>query len=420
MSLRTISFKRISLLFTVVLLLTIGLASTGIGATSLAQSNPPAPTAKGLGGSQAEDGDSGGVLPPPASIGTDVPLTYFGPPPSSVQKELVGPYQLLKAGKVDIQALTVTLPLYKGKLASGETVWYVLTDTNDKANADGLGLNFSAKLSYAGAGRGSRSARLEKDNSLTFASGKVDFSPESKLVKGDGPNAFPPKVAQPGSVADNDYTPLVRLENAGNFIYNAPMVAFNVKDDQLNFCNGKVDHKVAHDKVAKICPKDMTVTLDLTLGFSFDKPIAYLSFDSNDPVAATLEKSTLAPAMSDISVGKDDTAFNTAERIFSFVNGPAGKGNPQRQGLNSAIVDNMSPLNVFGGIPTVATDYSPMWDLNLGVWTPKAIENSYRSRMLDEFTILSFVEQGWITGPDGKPYGSTGILINCPVVYRFL
>jgi hypothetical protein len=36
----------------------------------------------------AQDDD---IAPAPASIGADIPLTYFGPAPSTVQKELVGP-----------------------------------------------------------------------------------------------------------------------------------------------------------------------------------------------------------------------------------------------------------------------------------------------------------------------------------------
>jgi hypothetical protein len=92
----------------------------------------------------------------------------------------------------------------------------------------------------------------------------------------------------------------------------------------------------------------------------------------------------------------------------------------QRQGFNSALTDGLSPLNVLGGIPTIATDYSPMWDLNIGQWTQKAIDNGYRSRMIEEFQILGFVEKGWITGPSGSPYGSAGIVVNCPIVYRFL
>jgi hypothetical protein len=79
-----------------------------------------------------------------------------------------------------------------------------------------------------------------------------------------------------------------------------------------------------------------------------------------------------------------------------------------------------SPLNVLGGVPTVATDYSPLWDINLGTWTQEAIDNGYRSRLTEEFAILGFVEEGWITGPGGAPYGSVGMIVNCPIVFRFL
>jgi hypothetical protein len=51
------------------------------------------------------------VATAPPSIGADIPLTYFGPAPSDVQRELIGPYQLLKSGMVDKTAGTITLPL---------------------------------------------------------------------------------------------------------------------------------------------------------------------------------------------------------------------------------------------------------------------------------------------------------------------
>jgi hypothetical protein len=78
------------------------------------------------------------------------------------------------------------------------------------------------------------------------------------------------------------------------------------------------------------------------------------------------------------------------------------------------------PLNVLGGIPTIATDYSPLWDVNLGEWTQEAIDNVYRSRVTEEFQILGLVQDGWITGPGGAPYGSVGMVVNCPIVFRFL
>src|SRR5215211_6722599 len=74
--------------------------------------------------------------PAPPSIGADIPLTYFGPAPSSFDPELVGPHQLLRSGTLDTSAGTITLPLYQGQITDGRSVWYILTDTNDKGNAD--------------------------------------------------------------------------------------------------------------------------------------------------------------------------------------------------------------------------------------------------------------------------------------------
>jgi hypothetical protein len=364
------------------------------------------------------------VAPAPPSIGASVPLTYFGPAPSMVQRELIGPYQLLKAGQVDLNAGTITLPLYQGQVkvnggSATKEVWYILTDTDDKGNADALGLNWSPKLTYAT--QGARNATLEKNTTLTFNGGTVDFKPAHMLTPGNAPNSFPPKSLQPGSVGDKDYTPLVRINNAGNHIYNAPAVAFDVSAKQLNsFCNGNPDYSLVHDKVVKICPEQGTVTIKLTPGFSFARPVLYLSMDASNPLAASMENATFSIKLGAIATGHDDSAFSAVERIFAFTNGPTGKDNPQRQGFNSALADGLSPLNVLGGIPTIATDYSPMWDLNIGQWTQKAIDNGYRSRMIEEFQILGFVEKGWITGPSGAPYGSAGIIVNCPIVYRFL
>jgi hypothetical protein len=177
---------------------------------------------------------------------------------------------------------------------------------------------------------------------------------------------------------------------------------------------------MVHDKVVKICPRDKTVTLLLTTGFSFAKPALYLSTDTNNPLTATAEAATYAPGLEDIQGSGDDSLFSPVERIFVFVNGQTGKDSSQRQGLNSALSDGLSPLNVLGGIPTVATDYTPIWDLNPAVWTQRAIELGYRSRMTEEFAILGLVQKGWLTGLNGKPFGSVGLVVNCPIVYRFL
>ena len=369
------------------------------------------------------------ITPPPPSVGTNVPASYFGPFPSQIDRKLVGPVQLLRSGPLNMKTARIKIPLYLGHMADGRNVWYILTDTNDERNAEALGLNFSAKLAYAEIGSAVRHARLNEDAALVFDAGAVDFTPVRNVVPGAAPNFFPPKSAQPGSVGDKDYTPIVKIDNADGFIYNAPVVAFGVEADKLQFCRGKVDYNLVHDRVLKICPEGRaggTVTLQMTPIFSFGRAAAYISTEASDPVVAALDNGTFAPALADVPVGSDDGAFSAVERLFPIANGPTGADNPQRQGLNSALSDvgtdgkPLPPLHVIGGIPTLALDYSPLWDLNLGEWTKDAIDEGYRSRMIDEFQLLEFVRRGFITGPGGEPFGSTGIVVNCPIIMRFL
>ena len=372
--------------------------------------------------------------PAPPSTGADVPQTYFGPPPtrsfSEGQQFLRGPQQLLRSGKISRDHKRITLPLYLGHGPSGRNVWYILTDTTDKANAAALGLNFSAKLAYAAGG--AREATLGGRNaSLTFASGSVNFSPERKVVRGKAPKFFPPAVARPGGVGDSGYSPYVRITNQpGTPIYNAPVVAEGVSAAQLQrYCKRAANHAVVADRVAHVCPMaesngQGTVTLNATPVFSFGQPATYISTESSDPMVAALDSGTFAPRMGNIATGRDDSAFSAVERLFVTANGPRGRNNPQRQGLDSALSDTdkwgkaLPPLQVIGGVPNNSNDYSPAWDLNLGFWTKKAISLGYRSRVIDEFQILSLVKDGWITGENGRPYGSIGVVVNCPVIER--
>lgn len=389
---------------------TLAALAFGAGRSALAQT-PPTP-------------------PAPSNVGTTVPKPYNGAPASGVKKELVGPVLLLRSGEMDLSdanAPTITIPLYKGQMRDGRSVWYILTDTNDQGNADQLGLNYAPKLAYAEVGRAFRTATIGRDATLTFDKGTVDFAPARRLVPGDAPNFFPPKSFESGSAGDADYTPVVKITNAGGFMYNAPVIAFDQPASALNFCSGAVNYSILHDRVAKICPNEGTVTIKLTPIFSFGRPSLYMSMEASDRMVAALDAGTFAPALGDAPVGGDDGAFSAVERLFPIANGPMGASNPQRQGLNSALGDgplpngaDRPPLNVIGAIPTIALDYSPLWDLNLAVWTQEAIEKGYRARIIDEFQLLGLAQDGWITGMDGKPFGSTGIVVNCPIVFRFL
>src|SRR5262245_14707558 len=189
--------------------------------------------------------------PASPSIGTDIPETYFGPPPVTVQKELVGPLQLLTAGKLDARAGTIILPLYRGRVRQSNTiVWYVLTDATDEGNAKALGLNFAPKLNYAAVtARAVRNGTLMRDGTLEFEAGLVDFTPERRVVPGPSSRPFPPAAAEPGSVGDRNYSPLARITNAGGYIYNAPIIAAGDDPSRFVDAQGRPNRQFVHDKV---------------------------------------------------------------------------------------------------------------------------------------------------------------------------
>ena len=70
-------------------------------------------------------------------------------------------------------------------------------------------------------------------------------------------------------------------------------------------------------------------------------------------------------------------------------------------------------------------------------WTWQTSVNSSASRVQDRATQLLFrpnlapavagayaagghARAGYLTGPGGVPFGSTGLIVNCPIVFRFL
>ena len=359
------------------------------------------------------------LFPAPPSVGATVPLTYFGPSPSETNPSLVGPVQLLKSGTVDAARGTITLPLYLGHMKGNKkNVWYILTDVDDPNVAAELGLNFSAKLTFAS--NAARTATLAADGTLVFDKGTVDFSPVRNIVPGPSGAEFPPASAVPGAVGDADYSPFVQVTNAGGVIYNAPIVAFNVDASQINFPDGNVDYTKVHDEVVAIDPINQTVTINLINGFSFGRPVWYLSMDTSIPLGAAIEHNTFAPLMQQLHLGTDDSFSSPIERIFIGTNGPESGAcnNPLRQGLSADLADGARPNNVLGGIPTIALDYSPAWDAQLFEWTKDAIDNGFRGQVREEFQILTFVQDGLITGPGGIPFGSSGFSINCPIAQR--
>ncbi|HEX6282836.1 MAG TPA: hypothetical protein VFZ67_11460 [Nitrososphaera sp.] len=128
---------------------------------------------------------------------------------------------------------TITLPLYQGHIrGGGEAVWYILTDTTDKGNAEALGLNWSPKL--ANSAPGARVATLLPNATLEFHAGTVDFGPEHRVTpcSGDPSNPFPPSEAQPGSIGCLILTSVL-LDPVGTFLDSWHSVALWIQNDQM-------------------------------------------------------------------------------------------------------------------------------------------------------------------------------------------
>ncbi len=356
----------------------------------------------------------------PASIFPDLRTIVAQPSPSEVKPEFLGPVVLMKSAHIDLEKGTATLPLRKGKMRDGRPVWFIITDTTDENLSSLHGVNYAPKMAYALTGAATRHATIEKDGTFTFAAGSVDFKPVLSVVPGPANAPFPPKSFSPGSVGDAAYSPMVFVDNSAKaVILNAPVVSMASEAELNAMCDGKVDHTKVHDKVVAICPRDETVTLSLTLGFTFDKPIQYLSTEANNPLVAALENATFAPALSDLPFALEDASpGESAERIVVVVNGPTGLDNPHRQGLVSALTDGRGPLNILGGIPTINLDYSPMWRLFPAVWTDEAIQKGYRYRITSALQAAEMDTRGYLKSLDGGAFRAVGFVVNCPVVYR--
>ena len=183
-------------------------------------------------------------------------------------------------------------------------------------------------------------------------------------------------------------------------------------------------------------------------GFDAGQPIVYLSTDAGQPLTAVLERSTYVPALNNASFnGGDDFLGSARERLFGFINGQTGANNPQAQGFqhlvkdgtirgrlpaNTALINALRNggdlLNVFGDFPTLtdprhADAYSPLWDAQLGLWTPKAVKQGLNNRQIDENQVfnLAATRPDLLTGVNPatgqpEPYGSVGVDINCAVI----
>lgn len=288
---------------------------------------------------------------------------------------------------------TATFPLYRGT-SQGRSVWYMLLDSSDGADADRLGINRAQKLANA---RGTQAVqRVSVFNNVIDFPKTVDFRPTRTVVP--GPTGFPPNKAEPGAVGEFGYSPLIEMPDGT--IRNAPQIA----------------NDTGHaDKALRVDTGNGTVDYVESSGFANGRAVKYISTDSSDPGAAALENSTYSPALNAAPFAGGDGTESSRATLVAFVNGQTGAGNLQRQGLNSALLDALDPLNLLFWAPNQGR-YSPLWDVHPAQWSAAAVAALRNVAQKDRSELLNRVNEGLITGPGGAKFGPGGFVVNCPVI----
>jgi hypothetical protein len=314
--------------------------------------------------------------------------------------------KLFLGSSLDVVKETITLPLYEGRHA-GQAVWYVVTDSSSEADAERRGVNEAPKLANALGTKAVQNARIV--NGRIDFPGTVDFSP-ARVVE-PGPTGFPPAVAKPGAVGDADYSPYVSTN--GRTVLNATQVA---------------NASGLHDSVVAIDYANRRVTMSMFFGFWHGHKILYLHQDASDEVTAALEGSTFAPNMNAApGVASNDSDTSARSAILPVVNGERGKGNPERQGLNSAVFGEGDPLNITQELPGSGGDrYTPVWDIHPIMWTAAAIAAGERERLTSDSEVRNAFDDGLIVSAASGPANESleglraaGSISNCPIVARF-
>lgn len=317
-----------------------------------------------------------------------------------------GDAKLFLGTGLDVARETVTLPLHKGS-HDGQAVWYVVTDSSGKADAERRGVNHAPKLRNAIGTKAVQNAKLV--NGVPDFPGTVDFSPQRTVVA--GPTGFPPAVAEPGAIGDAAYSPYV--QTAPGLVLNATQVA---------------NASGLHDSVVSIDYANRRVTMSMFFGFWHGHKILYLHQDASDAVTAALEGSTFAPNMNAApGLASDDPDTSARAAILPVVNGELGAGNPERQGLSSAIFGEGDPLNITQELPGSGGDrYTPVWDIHPVVWTDEAIAAGQRRRLTSDGEVRNAFRDGLVrsggTGPANESLGglqAADFISNCPIVARF-
>ena len=318
-------------------------------------------------------------------------------------------YRMPSAIEVDTVRGVVTLPLHQG-FVGRKVVWYIVTESSDRADAARRRVTWAPRLKVL-VGTDAAQRAHETHGQLSYDAG-VDLTPDRAVV-GNPQTGFPPTTATPGSVADPFYSPFVVLDNG--VVLNAPIVG---------------DERAIIDRVESLDPVAGVVRLRMSRGYVMDQVAWYITTDASDQMVAAMEGGTLAPALR-ATPGEGTTNAQSSARtgILAVINGETGVDNPERQGLESAMMDGRAPLSILEHSPDPTGKnpiYSPAWDLHLVRWSQAAVANNQRTKIFSWDQARTLLAGGFIAaeGPNTaragpKELSPARIVINCPVIAVF-
>ena len=360
--------------------------------------------------------------------------------------------------RVDLTFEYATLPLHRGTVG-GQTVWYVITDVSSASVARKLRINHAPKLANVPTMCRACSQEVSSANRLLGRApvefeGAPDFSPARTLTPGPSPAPFPAQASTPGAIGRANYSPYVTVNGDLDVVYNAPIVATG--DGPFDITT----HTNTHDRTLGIDTVNMTTDQLYVRGFSNGEPILYLSFEASEAFTAMIERSTFVPELADLQFPNGGGRhFSARASIFTFANARVGLEAPSRRGAsdgrgrnqglthalslpiagqdaaiaNPQVIEGLrnggDVSNIFDVFPTNArkrdrAEYSPAWDLQVGVYSFNAVVNRQNGLKTDANAVRRLARRGVITtlgglphtGPGGVPTASGNIVINCPAL----
>lgn len=332
---------------------------------------------------------------------------------------------------------TARFPMFQGweTLPNGSRRegYYVITEASDASLANELGVIFSPRMAASIGSGGEQNSEWSDDGRLIFE-GSVDFSPKRSLIAGDPSEdgflvGFPPRAANPGAIADDNWSSYVVLPNT-SIVINAQLVANSTGiHDRIPHPDGNSATQEDDLNNPNLSKSQASVVMQLLDGWHDNKPYYFhIVTDTSDPGPATIELGVFAPKLNFLPTfgvfpGGSMLPFSPTANGRTFDNGD-GFG---VQGLNTASLSDrqvQDPTNTFPIDPS-DTRYAPMWDAHVTEFTvPEADRPILRSfdqvnELLANGTLIPFRGNGNDSPLENSLSSlltATRAIINCPVI----